>query len=94
MTSLLATLGTRRCRDNEDAERSGGLEDVEAGVGVAEVEGGLKLSPFWDVDGTLGLTAAGNFVFGEIYGESRDSGDVNGGFSTTRWFETDATRGR
>lgn len=40
--SLLATLGTRRCRDSGDAERNGGLEDVEAGVGVAEVDGGLR----------------------------------------------------
>lgn len=42
MMSLLATLGTRRCRDSGDAERNGGLEDVEAGVGVAEVDGGLR----------------------------------------------------
>lgn len=40
--SLLATLGTRRCRDKGEAERSGGLEDVEAGVGVTEVGGGPK----------------------------------------------------
>ena len=43
--SLLATLGTRRCRDNGDTERNGGLDDVEAGVGVTEVDGGLKWSP-------------------------------------------------
>lgn len=37
--SLLVTLGTRRCRENGDAERNGGLDDVEAGVRVG---GGLK----------------------------------------------------
>lgn len=42
MISLFATLGTRRWRDNGDAERNGGLEDVDAGVGVADVDGGLK----------------------------------------------------
>jgi hypothetical protein len=44
--SLLATLGTRRCRNNGEVERSGGLEGVETGVGVVDTDGGLKRSPF------------------------------------------------
>ena len=93
--SLLATLGTRRCRDNGDVERSGGLEEVETGVGVAGIDGGLKWSPFWEIDGTLGLTAAANFVLGKMEGgESCERGDIDDKFSATRWFETDARRGR
>jgi len=46
MISLLATLGTRRCRDNGDIDRKGGLEDAEMGVGVTEVERGVKWIPF------------------------------------------------
>jgi hypothetical protein len=91
MISLLATLGTRRCRDNGDAELSGGLEDVEAGVGVTEVGGGLKCNPLCEIDGTLGLPV-GNLVFGEADGVgSHDDGDVDK-FSTLRRFETEATR--
>jgi hypothetical protein len=63
--SLLATLGTRRCRESEEAERSGGLEGVEVNVGVAKVDGELKWSPPWETDGTLGLTVAVNFVLEE-----------------------------
>lgn len=92
--SLLATLGTRRCRDNGDAERNGGLEDVEMGVRVAEVDGGLKWSPLWEIEGTLGLTAAANFVFDEINGGESHDGDVEDIFSAICWIETDATRGR
>lgn len=75
--SLLATLGTRRCRVNGDAERNGGLEDVEAGVGVIEVGGGRKFIPLCETDGTLGLPTATNLVFIEIDGGSRDGGDVD-----------------
>lgn len=83
--SLLAMLGTRRCRDNGDNERGGGLEDVEAGVGVTEVDGGPKRSPFWEVDGTLGLPTAGSFAFGGIdRGESCDIGDIDSRFSMLR----------
>lgn len=93
--SLLATLGTRRCRDNGDADRNEGLEDVKTGVGVAEVDGGLKWSPLWEIDGTLGLTAVAKFVLEKMDGgESCNSGDVDDRFSAVRWFETDATRGR
>ena len=93
MMSLLAMLGTRRCRDNEDVERNGGVDDTEAGVGVAEVDGGLKWSPLWEIDDTLGLTAAANFVFTEIDGDACEGGEIEE-FSAIRWFETDGTRGR
>lgn len=92
MISLLATLGTRRCRDNGDTERSGGLEDVEAGVGVTEVGGGPRCSPLWEIDGTLALPATGNFVFVETEGAgSRDGGGVDKS-SRLRRPETEATR--
>ena len=89
--SLLATLGTRRCRDNGDVERNGGLEDVEVGVGVIEVDGGRKWSPFWEIDGTLGLTGVENFVFTETDGDE-SCGDIDE-FTTLSKFETEATRG-
>lgn len=92
--SLLATLGTRRCRDNGEVERSGGLEEVETGVGVVEIDGGLKWSPFWEKDGTLGLAAATNLLLGKIGDESCESGDAGDELSAIRWFETDARRGR
>ena len=91
--SLLATLGTRRCRESGDVERNGGLEDVETGVGVAEVGGGLERSPLCEIDGTLGLPAVGNFVLTETDEVGyRDGGDVDK-FSTLRIFEVEATRG-
>lgn len=91
--SLLATLGTRRCRKNGDAERNGGLEDVETGVGVTEVGGGLECSPFCEIDGTLGLPVVANFVLAETDGVGyRDGGDVDE-FSMLRIFEVEATRG-
>ena len=92
--SLLATLGTRRCRDNGDVERSGGLEDVEAGVGVTEVDGGRKWIPFWEIEGTLGLPVVANLVFAKRDGdEPWDGGDADGS-PMLRRFETEATRGR
>lgn len=91
MMSLLATLGTRRCRVNGDAERNVGLEDVEAGVGVAEVGGGRKLIPLWETDGTLGLPTVTNLAFIETDGRSRDGGDVDK-LSMLWRFETEATR--
>ena len=91
--SLLATLGTRRCRDNGDVERNGGLEGVEEGVGVTEVDGERKWIPFWEIEGTLGLAVVANFVFAEIDGDKpRDGGDVDKS-SALRRFETEATRG-
>ena len=93
MISLLAKLGTRRCRDSGDTERNGGLEDVEAGVGVTEVGGGLKCNPLCEFDGTLGLPEVGNLRFVEADGVgSHDDGDVDE-FSTLRRFKTEATRG-
>jgi len=93
MISLLATLGTRRCRDNGDAERKGGLEGVEAGVGVTEVDGGPKCIPFWEIEGTLGLPVVANLVVAEIDGGERwDGGDVDKS-SVLRRFETGVTRG-
>ena len=93
MISLLATLGTRRCRDNGEAERNGGLEDVETGVGVTEVGGGLKCNPLCDTDGTLGLPEVVNIIFVEADGVwSHDDGGFDE-FSMLRRFETEATRG-
>jgi len=93
MMSLLAILGTRRCRDNGEAERNGGLEDVEAGVGVTEVDGGLKCNPLCEIDGTLGLPEVANIIFVEADGVgSHDDGGF-GEFSMLRRFETEATRG-
>ena len=89
----MATLGTRRCRDNGDVERNGGLEDVEAGVGVTEVDGGRKCSPLWEIEGTLGLPVVANLVVAEIDGDERcDGGDVDK-FSVLRKLETEVTRG-
>lgn len=90
----MATLGTRRCRNNGDAERNGGLEGVEAGVGVTEVNERRKSSLLWETDGTLCLPAVANFVlFVETDGiGSCDGGDVDK-FPTLRRFETEATRG-
>ena len=88
--SLLAKLGTRRCRDNGDTDRRGGLEEVDAGVGVTEVGGGPKWSPFWDIDGTLGLLV--NFTFVEMDGDKSCGGDVDKS-SMLRRFETETTRG-
>jgi len=91
--SLLATLGTRRCRDSGDIERRGGLEDVEAGVGVTEVDGGPKCNPFWEIEGTLGLPVVVNLAVAEIDGDERwDGGDIDGA-SVLRRFETEVTRG-
>ena len=93
MISLLATLGTRRCRDSGDAERSGGLDGVEPGVGVTEVDGGPKCSPFWEIEGTLGLPVVVNLAVAEIDGDERcDGGDADKS-SVLRRFETDVTRG-
>ena len=93
MISLFATLGTRRCRDNGDVERNGGLEDVEAGVGVTEVDGGRKCSPIWEIEGTLGLPAVVNLVVAEIDGDERwEGGDIDK-FSVLRRFEFEVTRG-
>ena len=93
MISLLATLGTRRCRDNGDVERNGGLEEVEAGVGVTEAEGGPKWSPLWEIEGTLGLPVVVNFVLAEIDEDEPCDGDGVSKSSTIRGFETEATRG-
>ena len=90
--SLLAMLGTRRCRDDGDVERNGGFEDVEAGVGVTEVGGGLKWNPFLETDGTLALPVVGNLVFGEI-DVAESLGDDVDKLSMLGRFETEATRG-
>ena len=87
----MATLGTRRCRVNGDAERNGGLKDVEAGVGVVEVGGGRKFIPLWETDGTLGLPTATNLAFIETDGGSRDGGDIDK-LSMLWRFESEATR--
>jgi hypothetical protein len=88
--SLLATLGTRRCRESGESERKGGLEEVEAGVGVTEVD--INWSPLWEIEGTLTLPVVENLGFVEIdEPEPCDDSDV-GEFSTLRGYETEATR--